>query len=83
LYHSDGVAFSKIGQGVKLDRMLHHKSIPEIIKAAKKKGSSNLTPSDVDEAISTKYGPTVPKELTQKEIDDLADYLVKIYPDRR
>jgi hypothetical protein len=50
--------------------MLDHKSIPEIIKAAKKKGS-------------TKYGPTVPKELTQKEIDDLADYLVKIYPDRR
>jgi len=82
LYHSDGVAFSKIEQGVKLDRMLHHKSVPEIIKTAKKKGSSNLTPSDVDEAISTKYGPTVPKELTQKEIDELADYLVKIYPPR-
>ena len=62
--------------------MLGHKSIPAIIKAAKKKGSGNLTPSDVDEAISTKYGPTVPKELTQKEIDELADYLVKIYPNR-
>jgi hypothetical protein len=73
----------KIGQRVKLDRMLDHKSIPEIIKAANKKGSKNLTPADAAEAISTKYGPTVPKELTQKEIDDLADYLVKIYPDRR
>jgi hypothetical protein len=75
--------FGKIGQRVNLDRMLDHKSIPEIIKAAKKKGSKNLTPADAAEAISTKYGPTVPKELTQKEIDDLADYLVKIYPDRR
>jgi hypothetical protein len=65
---------------VNLDRMLGHKSISEIIKAAKKKGNSNLTPSDVDEAIGTKYAPTVPKELTQKEIDELADYLVKIYP---
>src|ERR1700731_2794947 len=76
-------SLGKIGQRVKLDRMLDHKSIPEIIKAAKKKGSKNLTPADAAEAISTKYGPTVPKELTQKEIDDLADYLVKIYPDRR
>jgi hypothetical protein len=62
--------------------MLGHKSIPAIIKSAKKKGSGNLTPSDVGEAISTKYGPTVPKEFTQKEIDELADYLVKIYPSR-
>jgi hypothetical protein len=65
-----------------LDRMLGHKMIPEIIKAAEKKGGKNLTPSDAAEAISTKYGPTVPKELTQKEIDELADYLVKIYPPR-
>jgi hypothetical protein len=63
--------------------MLGHKSIPAIIKAAEKKGSKNLTRSDAAEAISTKYGSTVPKELTQKEIDDLADYLVKIYPNRR
>jgi predicted house-cleaning noncanonical NTP pyrophosphatase (MazG superfamily) len=60
--------------------MLGHKSIPEIIKAAEKKGGKHLTPSDAAEAISTKYGPTVPEELTQKEIDELADYLVRIYP---
>jgi hypothetical protein len=60
--------------------MLGHKSIPAIIKAAEKKGRKNLTPSDAAEAISTKYGPTVPNELTQKEIDELADYLIKIYP---
>ena len=60
--------------------MLGHKMIPEIIKAAEKKGGKNLTPSDAAEAISTKYGPTVPKELTQKEVDELADYLIRIYP---
>jgi hypothetical protein len=85
IHHSDcaSVPLAKLGSVLNFDRMLDHKSIPEIIKAANKKGSKNLTPADAAEAISTKYGPTVPKELTQKEIDDLADYLVKIYPDRR
>ena len=82
IHHSDsaGLPFSYVRQCVNLDYMLAHKSIPEIIKAAEKKGGKNLTSSDAAEAISTKYGPTVPKELTQKEIDELADYLVKIYP---